>query len=70
MIMVFIGARLAWSTSTFLAINVGMAAIWLGFAVLIGREHLRRAGGQPHEEAPPAAAPSNVGVPAVPATAH
>lgn len=42
MVMVFTGTRLGWSTTTFLAINVGMAVVWLGFAVLIGREHRRR----------------------------
>jgi AAA family ATP:ADP antiporter len=44
MVMVFTGTRLGWSTTTFVAINVGLAIVWLGFAVLIGREHLRRSG--------------------------
>lgn len=39
---VFVGTRLGWSTSTFAAINVGLAAIWIGFVLLIGREHQRR----------------------------
>lgn len=41
-LMVFVGTRLGWSTSTFAAINVGLAAIWIGFVLLIGREHQRR----------------------------
>jgi len=44
MVMVFTGTRLGWSTTTFLAINVGLAVVWLAFAVLIGREHQRRSG--------------------------
>jgi AAA family ATP:ADP antiporter len=41
-LMVFVGTRLGWSLSTFAAINVGLAAIWIGFVLLIGREHQRR----------------------------
>ena len=41
-VMVFIGNRLGWSISTFAAINVGLAVVWIGFVVLIGREHHRR----------------------------
>ena len=41
-LMVFIGAWLDWATSTFAAISVGLAVVWLGFVILIGREHRRR----------------------------
>jgi AAA family ATP:ADP antiporter len=41
-IMVFTGARLGWSTTTFLAINAALAVVWLGFVVMIGREHRLR----------------------------
>ena len=44
MVMVFVGARLGWTTTTFVAINVGLAVVWLGFAILIGREHRKRSG--------------------------
>ena len=54
MVMVFTGTRLGWSTTTFVAINVVLAVVWLGFVVLIGREHRRRSGEQPAEsQAPP-----------------
>lgn len=42
MIMVFTGTHLGWPTTTFAAINVGLAVVWLGFVVFIGREHRRR----------------------------
>jgi len=42
-IMVAIGSLLDWSTRTFAAINVGLAALWIGFAVLVAREHRVRA---------------------------
>jgi AAA family ATP:ADP antiporter len=51
-VMVFTGARLGWSTETFIAINVGLALVWLGFAALIGREHRRR------QAEPPVATPA------------
>ena len=41
-LFVFVGTRHGWSTSRFAAINVALAAAWLGFAFLIGREHRRR----------------------------
>jgi AAA family ATP:ADP antiporter len=41
-VMVFIGSRLGWATSTFAAIDVGLAVIWISFAFAIGREHRRR----------------------------
>ncbi|HET7294509.1 MAG TPA: Npt1/Npt2 family nucleotide transporter [Vicinamibacteria bacterium] len=41
-LMVIVGTRLGWSTTTFAAINVGLAMIWLGFVVAIGREHRLR----------------------------
>ena len=41
-IMVFAGARLGWSTSVFAAINVGLALGWLGFVLLIARQHRLR----------------------------
>jgi AAA family ATP:ADP antiporter len=41
-LVVFVGTRLGWATSTFAAIDVGMALAWLGSVFLIGREHKRR----------------------------
>jgi AAA family ATP:ADP antiporter len=41
-LMVFVGTRLGWSISTFAAINVGLVAVWIGFVLLIGKEHHRR----------------------------
>ena len=41
-IMVFTGAWLGWSTSVFATINVGLALAWLGFVLLIAKEHRRR----------------------------
>jgi AAA family ATP:ADP antiporter len=41
-LMVFVGTHLGWSTRTFAAINVALAAVWIGFAVLVAREHRRR----------------------------
>ena len=41
--MVYVGTRAGWATSTFAAINVALALGWMGFVVLIGREHRRRA---------------------------
>ena len=41
-VMVFLGARLGWSTALFAGINVGLAVVWLGFVVLIAREHRLR----------------------------
>jgi len=42
-VMVFGGVRMGWSTATFAAINVGLAVCWLGFVMLIAREHRARA---------------------------
>src|SRR6185436_18760342 len=41
-VVVFTGSRLGWSLRTFAALNVGLAAVWIAFVVLIGREHRRR----------------------------
>jgi AAA family ATP:ADP antiporter len=41
-IMVMIGTSLGWATRTFAAIDVGLAVVWFGFAILVGREHKRR----------------------------
>jgi AAA family ATP:ADP antiporter len=41
-VMVFAGARLGWSTSMYAGINVGLAVIWLGFVLLIARDHRLR----------------------------
>jgi AAA family ATP:ADP antiporter len=41
-LLVFVGTRLGWATATFAAIDVGLAILWLGAAVLIGREHRKR----------------------------
>jgi len=54
MITVFVGSHLGWSTRTFAAIDVGLAAVWIGFAILVGREHLRRT---PDEAPSPMATP-------------
>lgn len=54
MLMVFAGARLGWTTTTFVAINVALAVVWLGFAILIGREHRKRSGEPPAADLPEA----------------
>ena len=41
-VLVFIGSRLGWSLRTFAALNVALVAVWIGFVILIGREHSRR----------------------------
>ena len=41
-VVVFIGSRLGWSLRTFAALNVILAAVWIAFVTLIGREHRRR----------------------------
>ena len=41
-IMVYTGTRRGWSLGTFAAINVGLGVMWVGFVVLIGKEHRRR----------------------------
>src|SRR5678816_2351546 len=41
-LMVFTGARMGWSTTVFAAVNVGLALAWLGFVLLIAREHRLR----------------------------
>ena len=50
-IMVFVGTRLAWSTATFAAINVGLVLAWLAFVVLVRREHRGRSLREDHEAA-------------------
>jgi ATP:ADP antiporter, AAA family len=47
-LMVFTGARLGWSTSVFAGINVGLAAAWLCFVLLIAREHRLRSAERAH----------------------
>ena len=42
-VMVFVGTRHHWPTRTFAIINVVLAVGWVGFVLLIGREHRRRA---------------------------
>jgi AAA family ATP:ADP antiporter len=42
-LMTFLGTRLGWPTRTFVILNVGLALGWMGFVLLIGREHRRRA---------------------------
>ncbi len=46
-LFVFYGTKHAWSTTRFAAINVALAAAWIGFAVLIGREHKTRSTHEP-----------------------
>jgi AAA family ATP:ADP antiporter len=41
-VVVIIGTQLAWSIAMFALINVGLAVMWLGFVVLVRREHRRR----------------------------
>jgi ATP:ADP antiporter, AAA family len=41
-VMVYFGSHAGWSTATFAGINVVLALAWLGFVLLIGREHARR----------------------------
>lgn len=41
-LMVYVGSRAGWTTATFATINVILAGAWLGFVILIGREHARR----------------------------
>ena len=38
-VTVFVGTRLGWSLATFAAINVGLTLVWIGFVLLIGKEH-------------------------------
>jgi AAA family ATP:ADP antiporter len=54
-VMVYFGSRAGWSTATFAAINVVLALAWLGFIVVLGKEHRRRSqegevalAGEPH----------------------
>jgi AAA family ATP:ADP antiporter len=51
-LFVFVGTRHGWSTARFAAINVGLAAAWLGFAFFIGREHRRRSAERQVSSAP------------------
>lgn len=48
-LMVFIGTRLGWSTATLATINVGLVVVWIGFVLLVRREHLRRGALDPRE---------------------
>jgi len=41
-VMAMLGKHYGWSTSTFAAINVSLAAAWIGFVVLIGLENRQR----------------------------
>ena len=41
-VMAMLGKHYGWSTALFAAINVGLAAAWIGFVVLIGRENRQR----------------------------
>jgi AAA family ATP:ADP antiporter len=43
-VMVFLGTHRGWPIRTFAIVNVGLALGWLGFVLLIGSEHRRRAG--------------------------
>jgi AAA family ATP:ADP antiporter len=40
--VVALGAKLALPTSAFAALNLALILVWLGFVVLVGREHRRR----------------------------
>ncbi|HEU0034329.1 MAG TPA: Npt1/Npt2 family nucleotide transporter [Kofleriaceae bacterium] len=72
-IMVFIGTRLGWSTSTFAMINVGLVVAWLAFVLLVRREHRRRSAlepaaleGEPRPR-PTRGTPTDAGLAALPA---
>jgi AAA family ATP:ADP antiporter len=41
-VMVFLGTHRGWPIRTFAVVNVGLALAWIGFVLLIGREHHRR----------------------------
>ncbi len=41
-LMVYAGTHLGWSLRVFAVINVGLSIGWIGFVLLIGREHRRR----------------------------
>jgi len=41
-VMVVAGQYLGWSPRVYAAVNVGLALVWLGFVLLIAREHKRR----------------------------
>ncbi len=41
-LMVYAGTHLGWSPRAFAAINVCLSVGWIGFVILIGREHRRR----------------------------
>lgn len=49
-VMVMVGKHYGWSTATFAAINVSLAAAWIAFVVLIGRENRQRSA--MHADAP------------------
>jgi AAA family ATP:ADP antiporter len=58
-VTVFVGTSLAWSTTVFAVINVGLGLAWLGFVLLIRTEHRRRSteeldeiATEPHSGAP------------------
>jgi AAA family ATP:ADP antiporter len=48
-VMVMIGSMLDWSATTFVVLNVGLAIVWLGFVVAIGKEHRRRSAEEPEQ---------------------
>ena len=58
-LLVFVGSRLGWSLRTFAALNVGLAAVWIAFVILIGREHLRRSEERTRTAAAEATAPES-----------
>jgi AAA family ATP:ADP antiporter len=41
-VVVFTGSHLGWSTRVFALINVGLAVLWIAFALAVGREHRKR----------------------------
>jgi ATP:ADP antiporter, AAA family len=49
MLTVLTGTQLGWSTATFATIDVGLALAWLGFVLLVRREHRRRSAESPLE---------------------
>jgi AAA family ATP:ADP antiporter len=57
--MVFVGTHHGWPIRTFAIVNVALAVGWIGFVLLIGREHRRRVAERTATRAP--AAPTRIG---------
>lgn len=62
-VTVFIGSSRGWSTTTFAMINIGLALAWLGFVLVVRREHRRRSTEQPFAVASEPLGPPPLGPP-------